>query len=81
MLHPPDDRLCEFFIRFMDDALSDPDARELDQRLIADPSARESFQFFCEQALALASLFRDRKSGNSEEFAMPKRANRMSLGS
>jgi hypothetical protein len=58
MRHPPDDRLWELLLRYMDNALSEHDSRELDQRLLVDPGAREAFQEFCEQARALTKFLR-----------------------
>lgn len=56
MSSPADDRLCELFVRYWDDVLAPAEAKELEDRLTADPVARDSFQALCIQAAASAEL-------------------------
>lgn len=51
-----DPRLDELFVRYWDDALTDAEAAELEQRLLSDPSARERFRLLSLQAVTAAEL-------------------------
>jgi ferric-dicitrate binding protein FerR (iron transport regulator) len=53
---PSDHRLDELFVRYWDNALTGAEAAELEQRLAADPLAREWFQLLCLQAVVTAEL-------------------------
>ena len=56
MIPPLDPRLTELFVRYWDNSLSPTEADELQQRLAADPAAREAFQFLSFQAVTAAEL-------------------------
>jgi hypothetical protein len=48
--------LIELFLRYWDDALTPAEADELEQRLAADPTAREWFQAITRQAVAAVDI-------------------------
>jgi ferric-dicitrate binding protein FerR (iron transport regulator) len=51
-----DSHLEELFVRYWDDALTQTEAADLQERLASDPACRECFQHFCLQTLAAAEL-------------------------
>jgi hypothetical protein len=50
----PDPRIADLFARFWDDALAPAERAELNDRLTADPAAREAFRAYLVQAVATA---------------------------
>ncbi|QJW97703.1 FecR family protein [Frigoriglobus tundricola] len=52
----PDTRFADLLVRYWDDALAPAEAEELEQRLAADPAAREWLRVFALQVVAAAEL-------------------------
>jgi hypothetical protein len=56
--NPPDERLWQLLLRYLECDLSEQDGQELARRLQDNQNARNAFQDLCAQDLALADLFR-----------------------
>jgi hypothetical protein len=56
VIHSPNERLDELFVRYWDGILTDAEAQELEHLLATDPESRDCFQLLCLQAVAAADL-------------------------
>lgn len=72
MIPPPDQHLAELFVRYWDSTLSGAESVELQSRLASDAVARESFEFFCLQAVAASEHL---KAAAAPEIRPSARAN------
>ena len=68
---PPDDRLWELLLRYLENDLSDEGLRELGQHLVSGQNARDIFQDFCAQHFSLAALFNP-KQDQKKSAATPR---------